>query len=58
MAQYTVGHLRRQEEINARLARLPGLHLAGNAYLGIGVPDCIRTAQLAAARLSGRAGEA
>jgi oxygen-dependent protoporphyrinogen oxidase len=58
MAQYTVGHSRRQEEISARLARLPALHLAGNAYLGIGVPDCIRTAQLAAARLSGRAGEA
>jgi oxygen-dependent protoporphyrinogen oxidase len=58
MAQYTVGHVRRQEEINARLARLPGLHLAGNAYLGIGVPDCIRTAQLAAARISGRGAEA
>lgn len=52
MAQYTVGHIRRMEEVNARLARLPGLYLAGNAYLGIGVPDCIRTAQLAAARIS------
>ncbi len=53
MAQYTVGHLRRMEEINTRLARLHGLHLAGNAYLGIGVPDCIHTAQIAAARISG-----
>ena len=56
MAQYTVGHLRRMDEVNARLTRLPGLHLAGNAYLGIGVPDCVRTAQLAAARISGQAG--
>ncbi len=54
MAQYTVGHARRMDEANARLARLPGLHLAGNAYIGIGVPDCVRTAQIAAARISGR----
>jgi oxygen-dependent protoporphyrinogen oxidase len=57
MAQYTVGHERRLEEISARLARLPGLHLAGNAYLGIGIPDCIHTAQLAATRITGQAGE-
>jgi oxygen-dependent protoporphyrinogen oxidase len=54
MAQYTVGHGRRIDEVNVRLARLPGLHLAGNAYLGIGVPDCVRTGQIAAARISGR----
>jgi oxygen-dependent protoporphyrinogen oxidase len=58
MAQYTVGHARRMEQIKARLARFPGLHLAGNAYLGIGVPDCVRTAQLAAARINGRLSEA
>jgi oxygen-dependent protoporphyrinogen oxidase len=55
MAQYTVGHQRRLDEITARLAALPGLHLAGNAYIGIGIPDCIRTAQLAAERISGAA---
>ncbi len=53
MAQYTVWHQRRVEEIQSRVARLPGLHLAGNAYIGIGIPDCVRTAQLAAARVSG-----
>ena len=42
MAQYTVGHAARVEEIESRLRRLPGLHLTGNAYHGIGVPDCIR----------------
>jgi len=55
MAQYTVGHERRLAEIQARLAGLPGLHLAGNAYLGIGIPDCIHSAQLAAARIAGTA---
>ena len=54
MAQYSVGHPARVAEIQARVAKLPGLHLAGNAYLGIGIPDCIRTAQLAAARITGR----
>ena len=28
--------------ITARVAALPGLRLAGNAYDGIGIPDCIR----------------
>jgi len=48
MAQYTVGHQDRLARIRARLANLPGLHLAGNAYSGIGIPDCIRTGKLAA----------
>jgi oxygen-dependent protoporphyrinogen oxidase len=48
MAQYTVGHPRRLAEIEARAAALPGLHLAGNAYTGIGIPDCIRMGKRAA----------
>jgi oxygen-dependent protoporphyrinogen oxidase len=51
MAQYTVGHSDRLKEIEARRAMLPGLHLAGNAYSGIGIPDCIRTGRQAAARI-------
>ena len=31
---------------------LPGLHLAGNAYRGIGIPDCIRMGKEAAARIT------
>jgi oxygen-dependent protoporphyrinogen oxidase len=48
MAQYTVGHLERMAELEERRAALPGLHLAGNAYQGIGIPDCIRTGKQAA----------
>lgn len=48
MAQYGVGHLERMQLIRDGVANLPGLALAGNAYEGIGVPDCIRTGQQAA----------
>jgi oxygen-dependent protoporphyrinogen oxidase len=48
MAQYTVGHAARLAAIEARVAAIPGLHLAGNAYEGIGVPDCIRLGRRAA----------
>jgi oxygen-dependent protoporphyrinogen oxidase len=49
MAQYTVGHGARVREIKTRAAAIPGLHLAGNAYDGIGIPDCVRTGRQAAA---------
>lgn len=48
MAQYTVGHPQRLAEIDARAAAIPGLQLAGNAYTGIGIPDCIRMGKQAA----------
>jgi oxygen-dependent protoporphyrinogen oxidase len=48
MAQYGVGHLERMQIARDTLAAIPGLALAGNAYEGIGVPDCIRTGQQAA----------
>ncbi len=50
MAQYVVGHAARLEEIRARLDEHPGLFLAGNAYSGIGISDCIRTGRAAAER--------
>lgn len=53
MAQYTVGHQRRVDEIRAAARELPGLFLAGNAYDGIGIPDCIRTGRAAAVEASG-----
>jgi oxygen-dependent protoporphyrinogen oxidase len=47
MPQYHVGHLARVARIRARAAAL-GLHLAGNAYEGVGIPDCIRSGETAA----------
>jgi oxygen-dependent protoporphyrinogen oxidase len=43
MAQYEVGHLERVAEIERLRAGVPGLALAGNAYRGVGVPDCIKS---------------
>jgi oxygen-dependent protoporphyrinogen oxidase len=53
MAQYTVGHGRRWEEISGRVKEVPGLYLAGNGYTGIGIPDCIRMGRAAAAGIVG-----
>jgi len=51
MAQYGVGHRERMDRIGRRVAALPGLRLVGNAYDGIGVPDCIRLGRRAAQEL-------
>ncbi|HEX4783154.1 MAG TPA: protoporphyrinogen oxidase [Candidatus Sulfotelmatobacter sp.] len=48
MAQYGVGHLERLDRIESLRKQLPGLALAGNAYRGIGVPDCVRSGRDAA----------
>lgn len=48
MAQYAVGHQGRMRRVQDRLQALPGLQLAGNAYDGIGIPDCIRLGRQAA----------
>ena len=48
MAQYGVGHLDRLDRIERLRQQLPGLALAGNAYRGIGVPDCVRSGRDAA----------
>ena len=48
MPQYEVGHLARVERINRLCSAIPGLRLAGNAYAGVGVPDCVRSGQEAA----------
>lgn len=52
MAQYTVGHQERVAQVEARLRQTPGLYLAGNAYYGIGIPDCIRMGKQAAERIT------
>jgi oxygen-dependent protoporphyrinogen oxidase len=48
MPQYTLGHLDRVAMIRSRMKRYPTLGLAGNAFDGVGIPDCIRSGQEAA----------
>jgi oxygen-dependent protoporphyrinogen oxidase len=52
MAQYTVGHQDRVAAIETRLRENVGLHLIGNAYYGVGIPDCVRAGKQLAERLS------
>lgn len=48
IAQYTVGHQKRIEEVQARRRALPNLQIVGNFFDGIGIPDCIRLGKQAA----------
>jgi oxygen-dependent protoporphyrinogen oxidase len=52
MPQYEVGHLDRVEQIDDELSQIPALALAGNAYRGAGIPDCIRSGEKAAELLN------
>jgi oxygen-dependent protoporphyrinogen oxidase len=51
MPQYNLGHPERLASIDAALEKQPGLALAGNGYRGIGIPDCIHSGELAAAKV-------
>lgn len=51
MPQYPVGHLQRVAQIQAQIGRHPGLALAGNAYAGVGIPDCVHSGETAAENL-------
>jgi oxygen-dependent protoporphyrinogen oxidase len=55
MPQYHVGHLAAVETIERRVAALPGLALAGGAYRGVGIADCVRSGEAAAEALLGPA---
>jgi oxygen-dependent protoporphyrinogen oxidase len=48
MPQYAVGHLERVAAIEQATEAWPGLGLAGAAYRGVGIPDCIRSGEAAA----------
>jgi protoporphyrinogen/coproporphyrinogen III oxidase len=48
MPQYVLGHPERLERIDALVAEHPGLALAGAAYRGVGIPDCIDSGEQAA----------
>lgn len=51
MPQYHVGHEARIERIESSLDRFPTLALAGSAYHGVGISDCVRTGEEAADRV-------
>jgi oxygen-dependent protoporphyrinogen oxidase len=53
LPQYAVGHLERVAELESRIRALPGLTLLGNAQHGVGLPDLIRAARLAARTAAG-----
>lgn len=51
MPQYHVGHVKLIDAIDKQTAAHAGLELAGNAYRGVGIPQCIQSGQAAAQRL-------
>jgi oxygen-dependent protoporphyrinogen oxidase len=53
MPQYPVGHLDRVRELERKLQQWSGLGVAGNAFGGVGVPDCVRSAEATVDRLLG-----
>src|SRR5205807_2440486 len=51
MAQYRVGHPDLVAEIESRIRNFPALQLAGNAFTGVGIPDCIHRGEECADRI-------
>jgi oxygen-dependent protoporphyrinogen oxidase len=51
MPQYHIGHAARVERIETRLRQFPSIALAGGAYHGVGISDCVRTGEEAAEKL-------
>jgi oxygen-dependent protoporphyrinogen oxidase len=52
MPQYVLGHEIRRQRVASQLQEHKGLHLVGNAYDGVGIPDCVRLAKAAAQRIA------
>ncbi|MBB6144623.1 oxygen-dependent protoporphyrinogen oxidase [Silvibacterium bohemicum] len=48
LPQYAVGHVRRIERLEELVQTMSGLHLVGNAYHGVGLPDMVRQGRDAA----------
>jgi oxygen-dependent protoporphyrinogen oxidase len=51
MPQYLIGHAERVGGVDAAMSRFSGLVLAGAAYRGVGIPDCIKDGTAAATEL-------
>ncbi len=52
MPQYHLGHLDRVSRIESRVSRHVGLAVAGNAYRGVGIPQCIQSGESAAQQVA------
>jgi len=52
--QPLVGHHERMQRVRRRLAAAPGIYLAGSAYEGVGISDCIRQGRSAALEALGQ----
>lgn len=53
MPQYTMGHLDRMDELEARTADIAGLGLAGGSYRGVGIPNCLESGEGAVSKVLG-----
>ena len=51
MPQYEVHHANRVTQISELAQKHPGLELAGNAYHGVGLADCVRSGEAASERI-------
>ncbi len=51
MPQYHVGHMELAGRIEGEIKKLRGLEVAGNAFGGVGIPDCIYSGERASERL-------
>ncbi len=56
MPQYTLGHLDRVDEIERRTGVITGLELAGGAFRGVGIPNCIESGERAVTKVLGDIG--
>jgi protoporphyrinogen/coproporphyrinogen III oxidase len=56
MPQYTMGHLDRVDEIEERVTSTAGFGLAGGAYRGVGIPNCIESGERAVSKVLGELG--
>ncbi|WP_405058281.1 protoporphyrinogen oxidase [Kribbella sp. NBC_01505] len=53
LPQYAVGHLDRVDRVEAAVAEVPGLEVAGAAYRGVGIAACVASGVKAATRVRG-----
>ena len=51
MPRFALGHREEISGVMHRLSRHSGLALCGSAYHGVGIPDCVRSADLAVRKI-------